>query len=187
MTIQGISSNDAVSSLGGTTTTSETGNSRLDKNAFMKLLVTQMKNQDPMAPMDNTQSIAQLAQFSSLEQMQLLNDNIVGLAVLQQSNALMSQLTQSSALIGQSVRYVDPTTNEEAEGVVDSIKIEDGLAVLSIDGEEVPLANVTEVTGTPSTDETSTGDTNTNESDTTSDTANDAGGDTGGDTGDSTN
>ena len=44
----------------------------------------------------------------SLEEMQQLNENIVGLAVLQQSNALLSQLTSSSALIGQGVKYVDP-------------------------------------------------------------------------------
>jgi len=89
--------------------------------------------------------LAQLAQFSSLEQMTELNDNIVGLAVLQQSNALMSQLTSSSALIGQNVRYSDPATGEARWGSVASVKIEEGLAVLNIGGENVPLANVLEV------------------------------------------
>lgn len=128
----------------------------MGKDAFMKLLVTQLKNQDPLAPADNSEYIAQLAQFSSLEQMQELNDNIVGLAVLQQNNALMSQLTQSSALIGQQVRYLDPTTNEPKVGVVSSVKIEDDLANLSIDGASVPLGNVTEVLGEPSDPTTTT-------------------------------
>jgi flagellar basal-body rod modification protein FlgD len=147
MTISGISSNDPVSLSGGTNATS-----KLDKNAFMNLLVTQMRNQDPMQPADNTQMIAQLAQFSSLEQMQSLNDNIVGLAVLQQQNALLDQLTTSSALIGKSVQYTDPDSNEALWGTVASVKIVDGLASLSIDGKDVPLANVTEV-GTPPADD----------------------------------
>ncbi len=121
----------------------------LDKSAFVTLLVQQLKNQDPLAPSDNQAFIAQLAQFSSLEEMQNLNQNILGLAVLQQSNALMAQLTQSSALIGKEVRYLDPQTNEEREGVVGSVKIVDGLAVLHIDGQDVPLGNVNEITGDP--------------------------------------
>jgi flagellar basal-body rod modification protein FlgD len=147
MAIDGIGNtqNNAASNPGGALA----GSSDLDKDSFMKLLVQQMRNQDPMSPMDNQAFIAQLAQFSSLEQMTKVNDNLLGLAVLQQSNALMSQLTQSSALIGHDVRYVDPATNEPATGTVDTVKIQDGVAVLNIDGHDVPLGNVTEVLATP--------------------------------------
>lgn len=113
----------------------------------MELLVQQLKNQDPMSPMDNDKFVAQLTQLSSLEGIQNLNENMVGLAMLQQSNALMSQLTQSSALIGDEVKFIDMETGEERTGTVQSVKIEDGLAVLNINGEDIPLANVTEVTG----------------------------------------
>ncbi|MBK7642624.1 MAG: flagellar biosynthesis protein FlgD [Planctomycetes bacterium] len=126
--------------LGGSSTT-------LDKDAFTKMLVAQMQNQDPMAPQDNQAMVAQLAQFSSLEQMQNLNQNILGLAVLQQTNAVMSQLTQSSALIGQNVNYIDPDTNAEATGTVNKVKILDGIATLEINGHDVPLGNVTEILG----------------------------------------
>jgi flagellar basal-body rod modification protein FlgD len=119
----------------------------LGKDAFMQLLVSQMRNQDPMSPTSNEDFIAQLAQFSSLEQMEELNGNILGLAVLQQSNALMSQLTDSSALIGKEVRFIDPESGDELVGNVTSVKIQDGLAILNIDGEDVPLGNVTEITG----------------------------------------
>jgi len=142
MQISGIQAANAA------TTASATGDT-LGKDAFMKLLVTQLKNQDPMAPADNSEYIAQLAQFSSLEQMQELNDNIVGLAVLQQNNALMSQLTQSSALIGQQVQYLDPVSNTSQIGTVSSVKIENDIALLSIGGTSIPLGNVTEVLGHP--------------------------------------
>ena len=100
MQIDGISSNDPISLSGGK-------ESALGKDAFMNLLVMQMKNQDPMEPTKNDQMLAQLAQFQSLEEMNDLNDNIVGLAVLQQSNAVLEQLTSSSALIGKDVLYTD--------------------------------------------------------------------------------
>jgi flagellar basal-body rod modification protein FlgD len=98
-----------------------------------------------MAPTENQEFIAQLAQFSSLEGIQELNDNMLGLAVLQQSNALMAQLTQSSDLIGKTVKYIDPSTNAESSGDVESVKIKDGIAVLNIGSKDIPLGNVTEV------------------------------------------
>ncbi len=51
------------------------GNSAMDKDAFLKLMIAQLKNQDPLNPMDGTEYAAQLAQFSSLEQLTNLNDS----------------------------------------------------------------------------------------------------------------
>ncbi len=48
----------------------------LDKDAFLKLLTTQLANQDPLSPMEDREFIAQLAQFSSLEQMTQLNETM---------------------------------------------------------------------------------------------------------------
>ncbi|SDK45434.1 flagellar hook assembly protein FlgD [Natronincola ferrireducens] len=50
--------------------------SNLDKDAFLNLLVTQLKNQDPLNPMEDRDFIAQMAQFSALEQMQNLNETV---------------------------------------------------------------------------------------------------------------
>jgi len=144
MDVSGIYSTDPI-----TGAASNAPSSTLDKNAFLQLLVTQVRNQDPLEPSGGTEYVAQLAQFSSLEQMQNLNDNIVGLAVLQQNNALMSQLTSSSALIGQNVEWTDPQTGDVHTGQVTSVKIEEGIALLQIDGEDVPLGNVTQVLGRP--------------------------------------
>lgn len=139
MSIQGISNNN-------TSYADPVGSSEMGKEAFMELLVQQLKNQDPMSPMDNDKFIAQLTQLSELEGIQNLNDNMVGLAVLQQGNALMSQLTQSSSLIGKDVTYFNPDTGEENIGTVQSVKIEEGIAILNIEGVDVPLGNVLEIT-----------------------------------------
>jgi flagellar basal-body rod modification protein FlgD len=52
----------------------------LSRDAFLSLLVTQLQHQDPTAPMDNSQFIAQLAQFSSLEQLQQVNTTLTSIA-----------------------------------------------------------------------------------------------------------
>ena len=142
MQIPGISAYDAISN------DTASASNEMGKDAFMKLLVSQLKNQDPLDPGKAQDSVAQLAQFSSLEQMQELNDNIIGLAVLQQSNALLSQLTSSSALIGKQVEFVDPTDQSHQWGSVDSVRIEDGIATLQIGSQSIPLANVLTI-GTP--------------------------------------
>lgn len=131
------------------TTETQASSSELGADAFMRLLIEQLKNQDPTAPVDNQQYIAQLAEFSSLEATQQVNENLVALAALQQENALMSQLTSATSLIGAEVEYADPTTGEAQTGTVDSVRIEGTLAVLNIGGQDVPLANVTEVNGPP--------------------------------------
>lgn len=154
MAISGIST-DSGSTLGSI---GEPKSAALGKDAFMKLLVSQLQNQDPINPQSNEDFIAQLAQFSSLEQMNNLNDSFVGLAVLQQSNALMSQLTEGSTLIGQEITYSDPTSGGLSNGVVESIRIQDGIAVLNVGGLDVPLLQVVEITGAPEGDGSDEGD-----------------------------
>jgi len=167
MELIGISSNEPITGAASTAPSSA-----LDKDAFLKLLVTQVRNQDPLEPQGSTEYVAQLAQFSSLEQMQNLNDNIVGLALLQQNNALMSQLTQSSALIGQNVEWTNPETGEVHSGAVTSVKLQNGLALLEIDGEDVPLGNVTQVLG-PAVDDPAAGGAGDSESGDTTDAGTD--------------
>jgi flagellar basal-body rod modification protein FlgD len=147
MSINGI---DATDSTSGSFSSAATKS--LDKNAFMKLLVSQLEHQDPLSPVANEDFVAQLATFSSLEQLEGLNQNVVAMITLNQSNALLSQLTQSSALIGKEVTWQGFESDEEHSGTVESVKIVDGLAVLRIAGEDVPLAAVTEVLGGTSQD-----------------------------------
>jgi flagellar basal-body rod modification protein FlgD len=82
MNINNIQQN-AASGASGTT---KTGTSKVgaDQEMFLKLLVAQMKNQDPLNPTDSTQYTAQLAQFSSLEQLTGINDKLGQLLNLSQ-------------------------------------------------------------------------------------------------------
>jgi len=145
---------DALYASGPSTSTGlPPASSELDKDAFLKLLVQQLQNQDPMEPTPNEQFISQLATFSTLEEMQLMNENVLGLAVLQQGNALLSQLTQSSALIGKQVDYIDPTTQQPKSGAVSSVLLQDGQAFLQVGDTSVPLASVTKVYEAPAPDD----------------------------------
>jgi flagellar basal-body rod modification protein FlgD len=91
----------SVSTGSGAATASTAGTKALGKDDFLKLLLAQMQNQDPLNPMDNSQMVAQLAQFSTLEQMQGVNDRLDTLALAQAS----ANQTQASMLVGKSVSY----------------------------------------------------------------------------------
>jgi flagellar basal-body rod modification protein FlgD len=108
----------------------------LDKNAFLKLLVQEMTNQDPLKPADNTQFIAQLAQFSTLEQMQNLN---TGFTNLQTS----FQISQARGLLGVAVQAVNSSTGVQVNGTVDQIMVDaDGSVRLDVGGTAVNVGDV---------------------------------------------
>lgn len=83
----------------GAATSAATGKKELGKDAFLQLLVTQLKNQNPLEPQDNGEFVAQLAQFSSLEGITTLNETVSGIA----GNYNSSQALQASSLVGRSV------------------------------------------------------------------------------------
>jgi flagellar basal-body rod modification protein FlgD len=98
---------------------------QLDQDAFLKLLMTELSNQDPMNPMEDKDFIAQLAQFSNLEQMQTLNKSFDAFA--------KSQLVaQGTGLIGRSIKAVDPVTGEYIDGKVDGIEFNSGTMYLKV-------------------------------------------------------
>lgn len=98
-TVSTVSNTNSYTSSSTTNATNAMG-----KDAFMKLLITQMKYQDPMNPMESTAFASQLAQFSSLEQLTNLNENVTK---SMDTNYLLTQSinnTMTAALIGKEVK-----------------------------------------------------------------------------------
>ncbi|WP_093060278.1 flagellar hook assembly protein FlgD [Psychrobacillus sp. OK028] len=92
--------------------TPSTGNSTLGKDAFLKILMTQLQNQDPTKPMDDSQFIAQMAQFSSLEQMTNLTEAFKEFAAVQEQ----SQMIEFSSFVGKNVKWHELTDKKDENG-----------------------------------------------------------------------
>lgn len=124
-----------------TSTTSTAASGNLDKNAFLKMLVTQLQHQDPMNPMEDKDFIAQMAQFSSLEQMQQMNDKLDAIAYGNVEN----QLTYATTFVGRTVTAQGSADETATVGVVDAVVFENGQPFLSIGGKTFALNSVTRV------------------------------------------
>lgn len=114
-----------------------TSGSNLDKDTFLQLLVAQLKYQDPLNPTDQTQFLAQSAQFTSLEKME---------AVAQQTaQAFAAQMAfGASTLVGQTVTYLD-ASGVEVTGAVESVRFGGTGPMLSVGGAEVDMTSVVSV------------------------------------------
>ncbi|MDI6799970.1 MAG: flagellar hook capping FlgD N-terminal domain-containing protein [Actinomycetota bacterium] len=110
----------------------------LGKDEFLQLLVAQMRYQDPLEPMKNTEYIAQLAQFSSLEAIQALSDQMKAIGD-------WLGLSQSSSMIGKNIRAVDSATGQFIEGLVLAVNIKDGAPYLELEEAEVLASDVVKV------------------------------------------
>lgn len=115
-------------------TKTEGASSTLDKDAFLQLLVTQMKYQDPLEPTSNTEYVSQFATFSELEAMQNLGTSM--------------DTQRASSLVGQYVTV--KTTSETGEtnligGKVDYVAIENGKAYLNINGSNYSIDDLDSV------------------------------------------
>ena len=93
-------------------TQSTTASSSLGKNEFLKLLTAQLANQDPLQPVDNQAFVAQLAQFSSLEQLQNVTSRLDTLLVA----AASSNQLATASLVGKQVSYQASTVAVTADG-----------------------------------------------------------------------
>jgi flagellar basal-body rod modification protein FlgD len=109
-------------STSSTTSTSSTG---VDYNTFLRLLIAEMKNQDPTNPMDTSQYMSQFAQLSSVEQAMQTNNKL---------DALLSSqsLSQANGLIGKTVSFTD-STGASFSGKVASVSINSDGSIATLD------------------------------------------------------
>lgn len=128
------------------------------ENMFMTLLVTQLKNQDPLSPLENAEFIQQMAEFSSLQETQALNGKLGDLVAINEVVAGQNAFTQAAMLIGKSVEYVDPTSGAESTGNVGAVRVTPEGVMLEIGGKDVPLNLVSGIVEAPAGDETASTD-----------------------------
>jgi len=126
----------AATSLYTNKTTANAGSSRsvADQDTFLKLLVAQLKYQDPSNPADSTQFLAQTAQFTQVEKLGQIADMMQA-----------QQLIGASALVGRTVTYQDANGATQT-GVVTTVKLNgDSEPTLMVGNTDVHLSKVTEV------------------------------------------
>ncbi len=91
-------------------------NDALDKDAFLQLLVTQMQYQDPLDPQDNSEYVAQLAQFSALEQMTNVYKSVDEVSKLVSNIDTSVLVGQLSSMIGKDIAWTQETVQTDASG-----------------------------------------------------------------------
>lgn len=111
----------------------------LGKADFLKLLVAQLRYQDPMKPMEDKEFIAQMAQFNSLEEMRSLNKSFAAMSDF-------SQLTQASSLLGKNVAI--QTDDEHFVGKVDEVRRVEGEIKVMVKGKAYDLDAIQQVADT---------------------------------------
>ena len=135
-------------------------NTTLDKDAFLQLLVTQMRYQDPLDPQDNSEYVAQLAQFSALEQMTNVADTTSAISNLVNNIDTSVLVGQLSGMIGKDIQWTSDVTSTDAdgksvttkqtyEGKVTGVSVTDGTptVIASVNGKsmQVSVGEITRV------------------------------------------
>ena len=127
------------------TSASAAGKPALGKQDFLKLLMAQLQNQDPMKPMDDTAMIAQMAQFSALEATQQLNATIT-------QSANVQTVSSAGALIG---KYVQASLADgtNSTGAVTGVNFTTTAGVVSptlvVNGKDVDYSTIVKVSSSP--------------------------------------
>lgn len=131
MAVNGVAGTNAAGQSSSSSTV-KNKSAELGKDAFLKLLVAQLRYQDPMNPMKDQDFIGQMASFSSLEQMQNMN--------------LSLATSQASSMIGKQIIWSDSKTGKTYTGAVESVTVKDGTPYLMVGDQAVELSKVSAIT-----------------------------------------
>ncbi len=111
----------------------------LGKDQFLQILITQLRNQDPMQPLQDKEFIAQMAQFTSVEQLTNMNTAL---------NLLRQNIGSASSLIGKAVQWNEQDAAGQSytyQGIVEAILSKDGSLYAAVGGAEVPLDYISSI------------------------------------------
>lgn len=131
--VAGSSSSNTSSAITNAVTNS---GSDLGKDAFLKILITQLTNQDPLDPLKDKDFIAQMAQFSTLEQMTNMNNSIEQMLSMNKASAV--------SYIGRVIEYLGED-GLSAYSQVGYVRFEEGKIILNTPDGDVPLEDVISV------------------------------------------
>ena|SRR5688572_15525942 len=135
MAVDGVGSN---SGTGGTSGSSKKKNFELKTEDFIKMMITQLQNQDPMEPAKNQELLAQMSQIGQLQSATSLQESLKG--IVQQN-----QIGAAAALIGKNVQGLD-TNDDPIGGIVTSVKVgADGVNLELDNGTSLPITRVTAI------------------------------------------
>ena len=116
-------------------------NAMLDRDAFLKLLVAQLKYQDPTKPADASAMVAQSAQLTMVDRLNEISTQLT-------ASASSQRLALASSVVGKEITFLDADSVSHTE-VVTSARIDGDDLVLTAGGFQVPMSSITTVGGTP--------------------------------------
>ena len=138
-----VGGTSGTSGTSGTTGGTSTSKKNFDLKAedFIKMMITQLQNQDPMEPAKNDQLLAQMSQIGQLQSATSLQDSLKGLVT-------QNQIGAAAGLIGKTVQGLDDK-NEQIKGIVNSVRVEGDELFLELDsGKRLAMGRVTSIAPT---------------------------------------
>lgn len=120
----------------------EASSGTMDKQAFLELLVTQLRNQDPSAPMDSNALMAQTTQMASME-------SLTELSTTSRESFALQMRVAAAAMVGQNVSYTSGT--EIRIGSVTSVSFTGSVPMVTVGGQEVPLDSISTISAPSAT------------------------------------
>lgn len=136
----------AVSAIGADSSTQSWASREIIKREdFLKLLITQLRQQDPFNPIGNAEFVAQMTQLTSLQELQGINANLEKLVEIQEILSKQGSFSIVASFLGKEVAAKNPETGEQFTGQVYGFYSREGEFILLVDDYEVPASWVYQV------------------------------------------
>lgn len=132
-----VSGASGASSSGGASSTSQNAMQQITPDDFMKMLITQLQNQDPMNPTSSDQILQQISEIDNIQTTMTLSKSLNAVAADQ-------GFQTASAMIGKTVQGIDASGNP-VSGTVDSASFSDGAASLNVGNQTMSLSGISSV------------------------------------------
>jgi flagellar basal-body rod modification protein FlgD len=144
-----VTSTTATAATPATTSSASSLTSGYTSDMFLKLLVTQLQNQDPSSPMDSTQMISQTSQLAEMQQ-------LTSMASDSSSSLALQQRTAAANVLGKTVTWTDADSGDEETGTVTAVSFSGTAPTVTVNGTTVNLSDLSGIAEPTATSSTST-------------------------------